>query len=1107
LSLATTDVFEKPLKKKMSVKTIELTEKDAEQLRLIIKKGNDWRVRERAQSILLLSEGQSVFAVSEKQGVQPETIRQRRKRWLKKGFASLADQARGGGAPCKLTAEHRHALQNWIAKDALSCHELHHRLKKVYQVNISVTTLRNELKRLGYVQKYAKKADTKRFKRDTTQLKQKDIEYQAIIEASFSGFWCNDTSGRFLSVNTAVCRMLGYSQQELLNMTIMDIEAAENPAETAAHIQTVIQTGHDRFETRHRCKDGNVIDVEINVLCAEELEQRFFVFVNDITERKQAQNALIASEDKYRTLFNSIQDGIVFVDMQGTILECNQCYADMLGYSEEELKKLTFYQISPEKWSGVHTEKIEKEVTNRGYCELFEKEYIRKDGTVFPVELRAWLRKDKQGNPQGRWAIVRDISKRKQIEDELRKSHNELQRYFDQPLIGMLSAAHDKQTLHVNQRFCDMIGYSEQEMQTIDWDEFTHPDDLAPNQAYLDQAIRGEIDSYQMEKRYINKDGHIVYVDLAVCVVRKPDGDPDYFIGMMLDISERKRVEHTLQENQSLLQTAQRAARMGYYIADLHIPTAITWTNDALFDEIFGIDAHFIRIFANWQCLIHPDDVQQVMAIFEQLVHGHARFPTKDAIDSIVYRIIRPNDGELRWIEAWGYNFYDDNDTVIQQVGVIQDITERKLVEQHIQESEQRLNLSQEYGGIGSWEADLINNRQIWSRTVYQILHFPALSNPTWDDFISIIHADDRQSVIDATQAHINQGTKYDVEYRAILTDGQIHWLRSAGQAQFAPDGTAVKFIGIVQDITHRKQIETELRIAATVFEAQEGMFITDANCVILKVNHAFTEITGYSTLEAIGRTPRFLQSGRHDKAFYAALWQSINDTGAWQGEIWNKRKNGECYPQWLTITAVKGNNDEVVTHYVATLTDITERKATEERINNLAFYDSLTQLPNRRLLQERLKHGIEVNHRTSGLMAVMMMDLDKFKAVNDSLGHAAGDLLLQQVAERIKARLREVDMVARLGGDEFVIVIEEVRHYEDVAPIAEAIIHTLSQAFILYDIHQVIIGASIGIAFHPQHGDSVEALIDNADTALYYAKDQGRGCFAYFSEVLRRKV
>ncbi|MEI6707448.1 MAG: PAS domain S-box protein [Methylococcales bacterium] len=821
--------------------------------------------------------------------------------------------------------------------------------------------------------------DIDELKRTEKELKENEQKLKVIFDTLGVGISITDEQGNIIDCNKASENMLGISKQEHLQRNYSGKEwQIIRPDFT--------QMSPEEFASVRALKDNtSVSNVEMGIVKEQGVITWLLVSATpigikgcgvviaymDITAHKQSQNALIASEEKYRTLYNSIQDGIVFVDMQGTILECNQSYAAMLGYSEEELRKITFHQVTPEKWYSLEAEMIEREVINIGYCDLFEKEYIRKDGTVFPIEFRAWLVKDKQGNNLGMWAIVRDISKRKQLETELRQRHAELQQYFDQPFIGMLSATHDKKTLHANQHFCNMVGYSQAEMETIDWGKLTHPNDLAPNQAYLDQAIHGEINSYQMEKRFIHKDGHIVYVDLAVKFVRNIEGIPDYSIGMMLDITERKLIEQYLQKNQALLQTAQRVARLGHYVTDLKTGT---WTNDTLFDEIFGIDSDFKRDFAHWQQLIFPEDKERLMNYYEQTLNDHEFFPF------IEYRIIRPCDGRVHWIAAWGHNFYDKNNDPIQQVGMIQDITERK-------------------------------------------------------------------------------------------------------------------------------QAEIELRIAATVFESQEGMFVTDANCIILKINYAFTRITGYSATEVIGQTPSFLQSGRHDKLFYLALWQSINDTGVWQGEIWDKRKNGEIYPQWLTITAVKDKGNNVVTHYVATLVDITERKATEETINKLAFYDPLTQLPNRRLLQERLKHGIEVNHRTGSLMAVMMMDLDRFKAVNDNFGHAAGDTLLQQVAERIKNRLRKIDMVARLGGDEFVIVIDGITHYEDVAHIAEAIIQTLSQAFTLYETHTVFIGASIGIAFHPQHGDSPEILIDNADTALYHAKNQGRGCFAYYSDALKQKT
>lgn len=321
-------------------------------------------------------------------------------------------------------------------------------------------------------------------------------------------------------------------------------------------------------------------------------------------------------------------------------------------------------------------------------------------------------------------------------------------------------------------------------------------------------------------------------------------------------------------------------------------------------------------------------------------------------------------------------------------------------------------------------------------------------------------------------------------------------------------DNEVVGRVWSFRDVTEQKQAEAELRIAATAFESQEGMSITDANQIILKINKAFTRVTGYSPEEAIGKTHALLKSGRHDAHFYQTMQRSLQQDGYWTGEIWNRRKNGETYPEWLNITTVRDANNRI-TNYVAAFTDITKDKEAEQTIHNLAYYDPLTALPNRRLLWERLKHGIEVGRRDSKLLALLMLDLDRFKTVNDSMGHSAGDELLQQVAARIKARLRDVDMVARLGGDEFVVLLEDITHPEDAARVAETIVADLSMPFQLLKNNsphpelsrKVRIGASIGISLYPQHGDSPETLLDNADIALYKAKEEGRGCFAYFSE------
>ena len=307
-------------------------------------------------------------------------------------------------------------------------------------------------------------------------------------------------------------------------------------------------------------------------------------------------------------------------------------------------------------------------------------------------------------------------------------------------------------------------------------------------------------------------------------------------------------------------------------------------------------------------------------------------------------------------------------------------------------------------------------------------------------------------------------------------------------------------------DITELKLAEQELRVAATVFESQEGMMVTDAKNVILKVNHAFTNITGYTADEAVGKTPHLLSSGRHDTEFYTAMWSRINSTNTWQGEIWNRRKNGEVFPQWLTITAVRGE-DGTVTHYVATLTDISARKAEEDEMHLLAFYDPLTRLPNRRLLLDRLQRAMTTSARTRQHCALMFVDLDNFKSLNDSLGHDIGDLMLQIVAQRLAICVREGDTVSRLGGDEFMVMLENLNESAREANalaenIGKKILAAINQPFQLAG-HEYMTTASIGITLFINHFFTVAEIQKQADLAMYEAKSAGRNVLRFFKHEL----
>jgi diguanylate cyclase (GGDEF)-like protein/PAS domain S-box-containing protein len=296
-----------------------------------------------------------------------------------------------------------------------------------------------------------------------------------------------------------------------------------------------------------------------------------------------------------------------------------------------------------------------------------------------------------------------------------------------------------------------------------------------------------------------------------------------------------------------------------------------------------------------------------------------------------------------------------------------------------------------------------------------------------------------------------------------------------------------------------RKKAQEKLMLAAQVFESTlEGIIITDGDARILSVNKAFTAITGYAQEEVVGQNPRLFGSERHDATFFEQMWAALASSGQWQGEIWNRRKDGEIFPAWMNVSAVGAANG-TTSHYVAVFTEITNLKLSEERLHYLAHYDALTGLPNRVLLHDRLNHAMARARRTDKLMAVMFLDLDRFKIINDTLGHHVADELLRAMAERLKSCVRESDTVARLSGDEFSIILENLAHREDAELVSQKILQALSSAFQLEN-HEIFVTASIGIAIYPGAHCDEEKLLENADVAMYYAKDHGRNNYQFYT-------
>jgi diguanylate cyclase (GGDEF)-like protein/PAS domain S-box-containing protein len=366
----------------------------------------------------------------------------------------------------------------------------------------------------------------------------------------------------------------------------------------------------------------------------------------------------------------------------------------------------------------------------------------------------------------------------------------------------------------------------------------------------------------------------------------------------------------------------------------------------------------------------------------------------------------------------------------------------------------------------------------------------------------------DACSVADGIEAVLaGRVVRFEKEY-AYRSPEQEHWFHlTATPVENGSGATVVAH----RNITARRAAEADLRIAAAAFESPEGMMVTDASCRILKVNKAFSDITGYSREEVIGQRPSLLSSGRHDAAYYQAMWDSVNAKGSWEGEIWNRRKNGEVFPEHLSISAVY-DLDGGVSHYVASLTDITLSKAANDEIRNMAFYDPLTRLPNRRLLMDRLRQALGNSASTASGGALMFIDLDNFKTLNDTLGHHVGDLLLQQVAQRLQACVRHSDTVARLGGDEFVILVEGLSGHallaaEQSETLATKILTALNQPYVLGN-HNCHSTPSIGVTlFHDGEPQYASELLKRADIAMYEAKMAGRNGMCFFDQGMQDTI
>jgi diguanylate cyclase (GGDEF)-like protein/PAS domain S-box-containing protein len=518
-------------------------------------------------------------------------------------------------------------------------------------------------------------------------------------------------------------------------------------------------------------------------------------------------------------------------------------------------------------------------------------------------------------------------------------------------------------------------------------------------------------------------------------------------------------------------------------------------SKEALNSLDFG---HLNNLFSTESALFLPSDALSNAPLQQQLL----------AAMNVPYAIVLPLQGErlgcgclLLGFKNSIENWRQDDTSLIRSIADIFFATlDRKSVNAELQARQEQLLESQAVAKIGSWS--LANSSEFLkcSPEVFKIFELEESEDINFELFLTFVHPDDRQNAAEVIGQSIEEQVPYSFVYRIYSTSGALKYVQGRGKAVLDHNGKLLRRIGSVLDVTEHKQAEERNRLAAIMFEStQEGSLITDKDTNIIAVNKAFSAITGYSEKDALGNRPTLLSSGLQSKEFYARMKNSLDKTGSWEGEICNKRKNGDIYPEWLSIKNVFDENDEIINR-IAVFSDISHLKNTEKQIEQLSHTDQLTGLPNRLLFHSRLTHSIEIAKRNKYRLAVMYIDLDHFKNVNDSLGHSIGDDVLLMVAERLRKRIRESDTLARIGGDEFVLLLEQVDEIGHVASVAQSILELMAEPFEFVDGKTIFLGVSIGVSFYPTDGVSATELISHADAAVTQVKDNGRNGVHFYT-------
>ena len=557
-----------------------------------------------------------------------------------------------------------------------------------------------------------------------------------------------------------------------------------------------------------------------------------------------------------------------------------------------------------------------------------------------------------------------------------------------------------------------------------------------------------------------------------------------------------------------MLQRMRRAERVRSAIATelsqiaRHAPAGIARV--ALSGRVIWANARLCRLLGVDEAALQATDFRDLFAASDQAWAAQQLEGMKagrtDHYQS-ERRCRRPGDGHTVPVLCTVTYVPEAGDGPEHLVCVLQDMAEVEAARTALAHSETRLRLALDGSGSGMWDWDMVQRKNTFSGGIERMLRYQGPDFAQEFRFADRLHPEDRERVRMAVRAALESGEPFEQSARLLCYDGEYRWFLARGLRHLDADGQPARFSGLLTDLTGRLHAEERQRLAATVVDNTiEGVVVTDAQNHILSVNAAFTRLMGYTEAELLGKTPRLFKSGRHDRTFYEAMWERMHRTGHWQGEIWNRRKNGEIFPEHMSLSAVR-DAAGAVTHYVCMFTDISEEKAQRERLEFLAHNDPLTGLANRVWFNHQLEEAVREARASGEQLAVLLLNLDRFKDVNDSYGHAVGDEVLKHITRQAQAALRPGDLLGRMAGDELAVVARHLRNPDEAEAVAQNLIDAVAEPWRSPEGFAVVAGASVGICLFPAHAQSAQTLQQGAHAAVYGAKARGRGAWCFFHE------